>query len=170
MRDNMFLRMLMSIFENFYEKHMPRPETHEIEPLGGGFLDFWSQCQKITNSSFLVLVLSTSGAKARKTSNWVSWGQLCRLLEPRSDRSVLRPLFFIDLVEFLESGFAETTAFIKWLWNSKSLFPPPSSGAWEPTLFLKLWYIQKNAQWKTMVSAQLDSQILENVLANNGVC
>ena len=68
------------------------------------FVDFWIQGQKTTKSSlmglvlmtsgaktrkssnrasFLGLVLSTSAAKARKSSNRVSWDSFCRLLEPR---------------------------------------------------------------------------------------
>ena len=51
----------------------PRPESHQIEPPGSGFLDFWSQRQKVFKSSFLGFVLSASGAKARKSSNQASW-------------------------------------------------------------------------------------------------
>ena len=40
------------------------PESHQIELPGSGFLDFWSQRQKVFKSSFLGFVLSASGAKA----------------------------------------------------------------------------------------------------------
>ena len=70
----------------------PKPESHQIElprtgfidflsqcrkvmkaRLLGGFLDFWSQGQKVIKSSLLGFVLSTSGAKAEKSSNRVFW-------------------------------------------------------------------------------------------------
>ena len=61
----------------------PRPESHQIEPPGTTFIDFWGQGQKVIKSSLLGLVFSTSGAKARKSSNRASWDWFCRLLEPR---------------------------------------------------------------------------------------
>ena len=51
----------------------PTPESHQIELHGTGFVDFWSQGQKVIKSSLLRLVLSTSRAKARKSSNRASW-------------------------------------------------------------------------------------------------
>ena len=45
---------------------------HPIELPGTGFVDFWSQGQKVIKSTLLGLVLSTSGAKARKSSNRAS--------------------------------------------------------------------------------------------------
>ena len=45
----------------------PGLESHEIEPPGTGFVDFWSQGWKVMRSSLLGLVLSTSGAKAGKS-------------------------------------------------------------------------------------------------------
>ncbi len=69
----------------------PRPESHQIEPPGTGFVDFWSQGQKVIKSSFLGLVLSTSGAKARKSSNRASWDWFCRLLEPRPESHQIEP-------------------------------------------------------------------------------
>ena len=60
----------------------PRPESHDIEPPGTGFLDFCSQGQKTIESSFLVIVLSTTGATGRKSSNRAPWDWFWRLLEP----------------------------------------------------------------------------------------
>ena len=36
----------------------PRPESHQIERPGTGFVDFWRQDQKVIKSSLLGLVLS----------------------------------------------------------------------------------------------------------------
>ena len=47
----------------------PGLASHEIEPLGTVFVDFWSQGQKLIKSSFLGLVFFTSGDKARTSSN-----------------------------------------------------------------------------------------------------
>jgi hypothetical protein len=69
----------------------PRPESHQIEPPGTSFVDFWSQGQKVIKSSLLGLVLSTSGAKARKSSNRASWDWFCRLLEPRPESHQIEP-------------------------------------------------------------------------------
>ena len=44
----------------------PKPENAQIELPGAHFVDFWSQGQKMLKSSFLELILSTSGAKGRK--------------------------------------------------------------------------------------------------------
>ena len=52
----------------------PWPESHQIEPPGTGFLDFWSQGQKVIKSSLPGLLFSTSGIKARISSNPASWG------------------------------------------------------------------------------------------------
>jgi hypothetical protein len=60
----------------------PWPESHQIESPGTGFVDFWSHGRKVIKSSLLGLVLSTSGAMARKSSNRASWDWFCRLLEP----------------------------------------------------------------------------------------
>ena len=57
----------------FYRLLEPRPESHQIEPPGTGFINFWNQDQKVSKSSLLGLVLSTSGAEARKPSNQASW-------------------------------------------------------------------------------------------------
>ena len=51
----------------------PRPESHQIDSPGTSFVDFLIQGQKVMKSSFLGFVFSTSGAKARKSSNRVSW-------------------------------------------------------------------------------------------------
>ena len=69
-------------WDSFCRLLEPRPESHQIKLPGTGFLDFWSQRQKVFKSSFLGFVLSTSGAKARKSSNRVSWDWFSRLLEP----------------------------------------------------------------------------------------
>ena len=69
----------------FYRLLEPRPGSHQIEPPGTSFVDFWSQGQKVIKSSLLGLVLSTSGANARKSSNRTSWDWFCRLLEPRPE-------------------------------------------------------------------------------------
>ena len=45
-------------------------------------VDFWNQCQKVFKSRLLDIILSTSGANARKCSNRASWTSFCRLLEP----------------------------------------------------------------------------------------
>ena len=52
---------------------------------GTGFVDFWSHGQKVIKSSLLGLVLSTSGDKAGKSLNRVSWDSFCRLLQPRPE-------------------------------------------------------------------------------------
>ena len=67
------------------------PESHQIEPSGTHFVDFWSQGRKVIKSSFLGLVLSTSGAKARKSSTRASWDWFCRLLEPRPGSHQIEP-------------------------------------------------------------------------------
>ena len=47
----------------------PSVESHQIDALGNGFVDFWSQGQKIIKSRLLRLVLSTSTAKNGKSLN-----------------------------------------------------------------------------------------------------
>ena len=44
---------------------------------------FWSQGWKAFKSMLLAIILTISGAKARKSSNRCSWLSSCRLLEPR---------------------------------------------------------------------------------------
>ena len=51
----------------------PRPESHQIEPPGNGFVDFWGRGQKGIKSRVLGLVLSTSGAEARKSLIRTCW-------------------------------------------------------------------------------------------------
>ena len=70
----------------------PRPESAQIDAPGHHFVnpwrhfvDFWSQGQKVLKSSSLDVILSTSGAHARKCSNRVSWTSFCRLLGPRPE-------------------------------------------------------------------------------------
>ena len=55
----------------------PWPESHQIEPPGTGFVDFWSHGRKVIKSSLLGLVLSTSWANAEKSLNRVSWDSFC---------------------------------------------------------------------------------------------
>ena len=52
----------------------------------------------VVKSSFLGLVFSMSGAKAKKISNRVSWGWFCRLLEPRLESHQIEPpgIRFVD--------------------------------------------------------------------------
>ena len=57
----------------FHRLLEPMPESHQSTAPGSGFLDFWSQGQKAIKSSLLGFVLSTSGAKAEKSSNQVFW-------------------------------------------------------------------------------------------------
>ena len=78
----------------------PRPESDQIEPPGNGFVDFWSHGRKVIKSSFLGLVLSTSGAMAGKSSNRASWDWFCRLLEPWPESHQIEPLG-IGFVDFL---------------------------------------------------------------------
>ena len=57
----------------FSKKYMlePTPESFQIDAPGYHFVDFWSQRQKASKSMLPVIILSTSGAKARKSSNRV---------------------------------------------------------------------------------------------------
>ena len=55
----------------------PWLESHQIEPPGIGFVDFWSHGRKVIKSSLLKLVLSTSWANAEKSLNRVSWDSFC---------------------------------------------------------------------------------------------
>ena len=63
----------------------PRLENASIGFPWIHFIDFWSQCQKMLKSDFLGVFFSTSGAKARKCANRISWDLFSRLLEPRPD-------------------------------------------------------------------------------------
>ena len=67
-------------------------ESAQIEFPGRHFADFLGKGQKVLKSSLLDVILSTSGAKARKCSNRYSWASFCpslasfcRLLEPRPE-------------------------------------------------------------------------------------
>jgi len=60
----------------------PGPESLQIDTPGSDFVDFWSQGQKVFKSMLQVMILSTSGARARKSSNRYSRLWFCRLLEP----------------------------------------------------------------------------------------
>ena len=55
----------------------PRPASCQIEFPGSGFVDSLSQGQEVIKSSLLGLVFSASGAKARKSSNRLSWDSFC---------------------------------------------------------------------------------------------
>ena len=48
-------------------------QDQKVEPPGIRFVDYWSQGQKVIKASLLGMVLSTSGAKARKSLNRGSW-------------------------------------------------------------------------------------------------
>ena len=71
--------LLLKVYCPFLNQHsltpctfghcLPRPNSHQIELPGNGFVDFWSQGQKIIKSNLLGMVLPISGAKARKSSN-----------------------------------------------------------------------------------------------------
>ena len=63
----------------------PRPGSHQIEFLEIRFLDVLSHGWTVIQSSLLGLVLLTSGAKAKESSNRSSWDWFCRLLEPRPE-------------------------------------------------------------------------------------
>ena len=54
-------------------------------------MDFWSQGQTTIKSRLLGMILSTSGAKARKLLNRDFWEWFCRLLEPRPKRHQIEP-------------------------------------------------------------------------------
>ena len=64
-------------WDSFCRLLEPRPESHQIDSAGTSFVDFLSQCEKVMKSSFLGFVFSTTGAKARKSSNRVSWDSFC---------------------------------------------------------------------------------------------
>ena len=58
---------------SFCRLREPKPESHQIEPPGNGFFEFWGQGQKGIKSRVLGLVLSTSGADARKSLIRTCW-------------------------------------------------------------------------------------------------
>ena len=64
-------------WDSFCRLLQPRPESHQIESAGTSFVDFLNQCEKVMKSSFLGFVFSNTGAKARKSSNRVSWDWFC---------------------------------------------------------------------------------------------
>ena len=64
-------------WDSFCRLLQPRPESHQIESAGTSFVDFLSQCEKVMKSNFMGFVFSTTGAKARKSSNRVSWDSFC---------------------------------------------------------------------------------------------
>ena len=69
----------------------PRPENAQIDPSGVHFSDFWSQGLEMLKSTFLELILSTSGAKAWKCSNRSFWSSFCRLLEAWPENAQIKP-------------------------------------------------------------------------------
>jgi hypothetical protein len=69
-------------WQSFCRLLEPRPESLQIDAPGYHFVDFWSQGQKVFKSMLLAIILSTFGAKARKSSNRWSWLSFCRLMEP----------------------------------------------------------------------------------------
>ena len=95
----------------------PRPENAWIKPSGThsidfrnqcqkmrksdlltNFVEFWSQCQKILKSGTLGPILSTSEAKARKSSNRTSWTSFYPLLETQPENAENGPsgTHFVD--------------------------------------------------------------------------
>ena len=137
----------------------PRPESHQIEPPGTGFIDFWSQDQKVTKSSLLGLVLSTPAAKARKSSNRASWDYFCRLLGPRPESHQIEPpgTSFVDfwsqgqkvikssllglLLSTSEAKARKSSNRASWDWFSRLLEPRPESHQIElpGTGFVDFW-------------------------------
>ena len=85
-----------TLFCRFLE---PKPKSHQIEPPAAGFVDFWGQGEKVSKSSLLGLVSSTSGANARKSSNRVSWDWFCRIQGPKQESHQIEPpgTLFVDL-------------------------------------------------------------------------
>ena len=69
----------------------PMPENAKIGPPGTYFAAFWTQGKKILKSDFLGPILPTSGPKARKCLNRISWGPFYRLLDPRPKNAKIGP-------------------------------------------------------------------------------
>jgi hypothetical protein len=67
------------------------------------FVAFWIQGQKIIKSSIPGLVLSASGAQARKSSNRASLAWFSRCLEPRLECHQIEPPG-TGFVDFLNQG------------------------------------------------------------------
>ena len=76
----------------------PMPENAKIGPPGTYFADFWTQGQKILKSDLLGPILPTSGPKARKYLNRISWDPFCRLLDPRLENAEIGfpGIYFVD--------------------------------------------------------------------------
>ena len=142
-------------WDSFCRLLEPRPESHQIKLPGTGFLDFWSQRQKVFKSSFLGFVLSTSGAKARKSSNRVSWDWFSRLLEPTPEipsESIAGRAGWAGWLAGL-AGWAAWAGLLGWLgwagrcrdsawdWFCRLLEPRPESHQIEPpgSGFLDFW-------------------------------
>ena len=81
-------------------------KIHQIKTPGIGLVYFWSRNLKVIKSNLLGLVFSTSGAKAGKSSNLVSWESLCRFLDPRmeSHQIKLPGIRFVGFIDFLSQG------------------------------------------------------------------
>ena len=77
--------------EWFSRRLEPRPENHQIELPENGFVDFLTQSWEVVKSKLLGLVLSTSEAKARKSSNRAPWAWFCRFLEPKLESHSIKP-------------------------------------------------------------------------------
>ena len=80
----LFPRATLNVSHELYSGSLKIYENH-------CFVDFWIQGQKIIKSSLLRLVLSTSGANARKSSHRASWEWFSRRLEPRPDSHQIQP-------------------------------------------------------------------------------
>ena len=76
-----------SSWSSFCRLPEPTLENAQIESPGWYFDDFWNQGHKMLKSSFLELILSSSGAKTIKCLNRRSWSSFCRLPEPKPENA-----------------------------------------------------------------------------------
>jgi len=163
----------------------PRPESGQIEPPGRHFVDFWSQGQKVLKSSLLDVILSTSGANARKWSNRASWTSFCRLLEPRPESAQIEPpgRHFVDfwsqgqkvlkssiLSVILSTSCAKAGKYsnrASWTSFCRLLKPMPESGQIEPPgrHFVDFW-----SQGRKVIKSSLLDVILSTSGANARKC
>jgi hypothetical protein len=61
---------LNRVFWNWFWRSLEaKPQGHQIDSPRNGFVDFWRQAPKVIKSDLLGLVLSTSGANAKKSPN-----------------------------------------------------------------------------------------------------
>ena len=91
-----FPRAILNVSQELYSGSLKMHEDHR-------FVGFWIQGQKTIKSSFLGLVLSTSGAKSRKSLNRVSLGWFSRHLEPRPESHQIE-LPGTGFADFLSQG------------------------------------------------------------------